>query len=99
MVWSKSNMTAPATNGATEAMKIMLASTIIQTTSGMSYIFMPGARLFIVVTVKLIPPSKNATNSSTTASSQSVEPIGVKLYAPTADSGGYAVQAPPNGPP
>ena len=49
-------------------MKTMLARTIIQITIGMSYIFMPGARLFIVVTVKLMPPSKNATNSSATAS-------------------------------
>ena len=72
-------MTAPAIKGPAEAMKMMLARTIIQIRIGMSYIFMPGARLFIVVTVKLMPPSKNATNSSATASSHSVAPIGVKL--------------------
>ena len=72
-------MTAPAIKGPAEAMKTMLARMIIQIRIGMSYIFMPGARLFIAVTVKLIPPSKNATNSSATASSQSVAPIGVRL--------------------
>ncbi len=72
-------MTAPAINGPAEAMKMMVARTIIHTTIGMSNIFMPGARLFITVTVKLIPPSRNATNSSATATSQSVAPMGVKL--------------------
>ncbi len=65
-------MIAPAISGPAEAMNIMLASTIIHTTIGMSHIFIPGARLFIVVTVKLMPPSRNATNSSATAISQSV---------------------------
>src|SRR5258708_37335256 len=44
-------MTAPAIKGPTEAMKIMLARMITQIRIGMSYIFMPGARLFITVTV------------------------------------------------
>ncbi len=38
-------------------------------TNGMSYAFMPGAREFIRVVMKLIPPSKNATNSKATATS------------------------------
>ena len=69
-------------------MNRMLASTIIQTTTGMSHILIPGARPFIVVTTKLIPPSRNATNSSATAISHSEAPSGVRLYAPFAESGG-----------
>ena len=72
-------MTAPAISGPTEAMKMTLARTIIQTSSGISNIFIPGARLFIVVTVKLMPPKRNATNSSATATSHSTAPMGVRL--------------------
>ena len=60
---------------------------------------MPGAREFIAVVTKLMPPSRKATNSSATASTQSCAPCGVMLYCACADSGGYAVQAPPNAPP
>ena len=38
-----------------------------------------GARLFIAVTVKLMPPSRKATNSSMTASNHSDAPAGVRL--------------------
>ena len=72
-------MTAPATSGPTDAMNRTLASTIIQMTIGMSNIFMPGAREFITVVTKLIPPSRNATNSSATATNHIVEPYGVRL--------------------
>jgi hypothetical protein len=80
-------------------MNIMLAITIIQTTIGMSNIFMPGAREFIAVVTKLMPPSRNATNSSATATIQSEAPQGVRLYCDLLDSGGYEVQAPPKPPP
>ncbi len=79
MVWSNSSMTAPAISGPADAMKITVASTIIQIRMGMSNIFMPGARLFITVTVKLMPPSRNATNSSATATSHNTAPSGVRL--------------------
>ena len=72
-------MTAPAISGPTEAMNRMLATTIIQTTIGTSNIFMPGAREFIAVVMKLMPPSRNATNSSATATTHSVAPSGVRL--------------------
>ena len=49
---------------------------------------MPGAREFMAVVTKLIPPSRNATNSSATASNHIVEPSGVRLYSALADSGG-----------
>jgi hypothetical protein len=88
MVWSMKSITAPAMSGPTESMNRMLAMTIIQHTSGMSYAFMPGAREFISVVMKLIPPSRNATNSSATASTQSEEPRFVWLYSATAESGG-----------
>ena len=58
--WSNSSMTAPAISGPTEAMNRMLAMTIIHTTIGTSNIFMPGAREFIAVVTKLMPPSRNA---------------------------------------
>ena len=77
----------------------MLATTIIQTTSGMSHKRMPGAREFIAVVMKLMPPRRNATNSSATATTQSVEPQLVMLYSAFADSGGYAVHAPLKPPP
>ena len=60
-------------------MKRIEAMTIIQTMTGTSNIFMPGARLFISVVTKLMPPRRNATNSSATAVTHSVEPIGVRL--------------------
>ena len=69
-------------------MNSRLAITIIHTTIGTSNAFMPGARAFIAVMMKLMPPSRNATNSSATAITHSVEPSGVRLYLPTADSGG-----------
>ncbi len=72
-------MTAPAMSGPTEAMKRMLATTIIHTTIGMSVHLIPGAREFIAVVMKLMPPNRKATNSSATATSQSVEPSGVRL--------------------
>ena len=81
-------MTAPATSGPTEAMKSTLASTIIHTTIGTSNIFMPGAREFMAVVTKLIPPSRNATNSSATAMSHNDDPYGVKLKSLFAESGG-----------
>ena len=92
-------MIAPAISGPTEAMNRMLAITIIQITIGMSNIFMPGAREFIAVVTKLMPPSRKATNSSATAISHIGAPSGVMLYCALADSGGYAVQAPPKAPP
>ncbi len=49
---------------------------------------MPGAREFIAVVTKLMPPSRNATNSSATARTKSDEPSGVRLYSAFADSGG-----------
>ena len=55
--WSKISITAPAISGPTDAMNRMLAITIIQTTIGMSYMRMPGAREFIAVVTKLMPPS------------------------------------------
>ena len=82
------SITAPATSGPTEAMKRMLAMTIIQTTIGMSYIFMPGAREFIAVVTKLMPPSRKATNSNATAINHNDEPHGVRLYSALAESGG-----------
>ncbi len=88
MSWSKSSITAPAKSGPTEAMKRMLAITIIQTTTGMSYIFMPSAREFIAVVTKLMPPSRKATNSSATAITQIDDPSGVRLYCAFAESGG-----------
>jgi hypothetical protein len=78
-VWSNSSMTAPAISGPTEAMNRMLAMQIIHTTIGTSVHFMPGARAFIAVTMKLMPPMRKATNSSATASSHSDEPSGVRL--------------------
>ncbi len=87
-------MIAPAISGPTDAMNRMLAITIIHTTTGMSYMRMPGAREFIAVVTKLMPPIRNATNSSATASTKSVAPSGVRLYSGLAESGGYIVQAP-----
>ena len=81
-------MIAPAMSGPTESMKRMLAITIIQQTSGMSYALMPGAREFMRVVMKLIPPSRKATNSNATAISHSEDPKSVWLYAATAESGG-----------
>ena len=86
--WSKNSITAPAISGPTEAMNRMLAMTIIHTTIGMSYSFMPGAREFIAVVMKLMPPSRKATNSSATATSKMLEPSGVRLYSGLAESGG-----------
>ena len=43
---------------------------------------------FIAVVTKLMPPSRNATNSSATATSQSEDPSPVRLYSALADSGG-----------
>src|SRR5262245_310624 len=91
-------MTAPAMSGPTDAMKRTLAITIIQTTIGTSNIVIPGAREFIAVVTKFMPPSRKAVNSSATAITQSVDPYGVRLYVDLADSGGYAVHAPPNAP-
>ncbi len=93
------SMTAPAISGPTEDMNKMLATTIIQTTIGMSKIFIPGARAFMAVVTKLIPPNRKAMNSSATATSQNDDPRAVRLYWDFADSGGYAVQAPPKPPP
>ena len=81
-------MTAPAMSGPTDAMKRMLAITIIHTTIGTSNIRMPGAREFIAVVTKLMPPSKNAVNSSAMATTQNVAPYRVRLYAALADSVG-----------
>ena len=53
--WSIKSMIDPAINGPTEAMNMMEAKTIIQTTIGMSVIRIPGARAFIEVVTKLIP--------------------------------------------
>ncbi len=66
----------------------MLATTIIHTTMGTSNIFMPGAREFITVVTKLMPPMRKATNSSATAISHSGAPSGVRLYSALAESGG-----------
>jgi len=93
------SITAPAISGPTDAMKRMLAMTIIHSTIGMSCIFIPGARAFIRVVMKLMPPSRKATNSSATATSQSVDPSGVRLYSAVEERGGYAVHAPPKPPP
>ena len=75
-------------SGPTEAMNSRLATTIIHTASGTSNARMPGARAFIAVTMKLMPPRRKATNSSATAITHMLLPIGVRLYLPTADSGG-----------
>src|ERR1044071_5656035 len=72
--WSKNNITAPAINGPTLHMNKMEAMTIIHTTYGMSKSFMPGAREFIAVVMKLMPPMRNATNSSATATIHIEEP-------------------------
>ena len=81
-------MRAPAISGPTEAINRMLATTIIHTTIGTSYIFMPGARAFMAVTTKLMPPSRKATNSRAPATSQTLEPRPVRLYSALADRGG-----------
>ena len=60
---------------------------------------MPGAREFIAVVIKLMPPSRNAMNSRPTAITHNVAPMGVRLYIGLADRGGYAVHAPPKPPP
>jgi hypothetical protein len=60
---------------------------------------MPGAREFIAVVTKLMPPSRKATNSSATATRKTLEPSPVRLYSAFAESGGYTVQAPPKPPP
>jgi len=86
--WSNSSMTAPAISGPTEAMNSRLAITMVHTTIGTSNAFMPGARAFIAVTMKLMPPSRKAMNSSATAITHNVEPSGVRLKACLADSGG-----------
>ncbi len=67
---------------------MMLAMQIIHTTIGTSFAPMPGAREFIAVVMKLIPPIRKATNSSATATSHRVEPSGVRLYCALADRGG-----------
>ena len=72
-------MTAPAISGPAEAMNTMLAMTIIQMTMGISIQRMPGAREFMTVTMKLMPPTRKATNSNMTATSHRVAPQGVKL--------------------
>jgi hypothetical protein len=77
-VWPNNNMTAPAIKGPAEGMKTILAMTIIQMTIGISVQRMPGAREFMTVTMKLMPPNKNAMNSSITARSYRVAPQGVK---------------------
>ena len=64
----------PPARSVTESMKRIDAITIIHTTIGMSHIFIPGARLFMQVTMKLMPPRRNATNSRKTAVIQSVDP-------------------------
>src|SRR4051812_45295155 len=79
-------------------MKRMLAMTIIHTTYGTSNIFMPGAREFIAVVMKLIPPMRNATNSSATATIHIELPSVVIEKFGFAESGGYAVHAPPKPP-
>src|ERR1044072_8876378 len=91
-------MTAPAINGPTEAMNSRLATTIIHTTTGTSNAFMPWEPAFIAVTMKLMPPSRNATNSSATASTHMLLPMGVRLYLGVDDSGGEAGHAPPQPP-
>ena len=53
-------MIAPATKGPTENMNNNTPMLIIHTAMGMSSIRMPGARLFMVVVKKLIPPTKKA---------------------------------------
>src|SRR5438552_17784581 len=85
-------------SGPTEAMNRMLASTIVHTTNGTSNARMPLAREFIEVTMKLMPPSRKATNSRATAITHIVAPAGVRLYVPLAESGGGAVHAPPDPP-
>ena len=69
---------APANTGSDSNSRNTVTSTD-HTNNGILCIVMPGAREFISVVMKLIPPSKKATNSSATATSQSVEPSGVKL--------------------
>ena len=81
-------MMPPARSGPTESMKRIEAITIIQTTIGMSHIFIPGARLFMQVTMKLMPPRRKATNSRNTAVIQRVEPRPVRLYSALVESGG-----------
>ena len=87
-VWSKMSMIAPASSGPTDSMKRMLATTIIHTTSGTSKARIPGAREFISVVMKLIPPRRKATNSSPTPITHRVLPSGVRLYVSFAESGG-----------
>ena len=82
------SMIAPAMSGPTDSMKRMLAMTIIQMTAGMSNIFMPGAREFITVTMKLIPPSRKAANSRATATTHKVCEVGRRLYSACDESGG-----------
>ena len=53
----------------------------------------------MVVVRKLMPPSKKATNSKATANNQNVAPQGARWYSALAESGGYAVHAPPKAPP
>ena len=48
-----------------------------------------GSSLWLIaVTMKLIPPTRNAANSTATAITHSEEPPGVRLYSPLAESGG-----------
>ena len=82
------NITAPAISGPTEAINNMTANTINQTAIGISIIFIPGARAFIVVVIKLIPPSKNETNSKATARTHKDDPQSVRLYSATEERGG-----------
>ena len=65
----------------------------------MSIIFIPGARAFIVVVIKFIPPNKNDTNSKATAKIHKEAPQSVRLYSATEERGGYEVHAPPKPPP
>ena len=79
IVWSKMSMIAPASSGPTDNMNRMLATTIIQTTMGTSKARIPGALEFMSVVMKLIPPNRNATNSSPTPITHRVLPSGVRL--------------------
>ena len=100
MFWSMKSITAPAISGPTEAMNRMLAITIIQHDHrDVVEPSCPGAREFIRVVTKLMPPSRNATNSSATPGPTASSPAAVRLYSAFADRGGYAVQAPPKPPP
>ena len=93
------SITAPAIRGPTEAMNKITAITKNHTTIGISNIFIPGARAFIAVVTKFIPPKRKETNSRATANIHRDEPQSVRLYSGTEESGGYAVHAPPKPPP